>query len=176
MSDAEPTPLLRPFSRSLPMALLRAREAAMRLFRPTLHARNLTEQQWRVLRALASVDSIDATALAELTFLLAPSLTRILRDLEVRGLVNRRAHSHDRRVALLMLSERGAELMRAVGNQSEHIYRDIEARLGSAKLEQLMAMLDDAERVLREAEPRGEDGDAASPPPNPLSRAPPTRR
>ena len=47
---------MRDFSRSLPMSLLRAREAVMRHFRPSLRDHGLTEQQWRILRALASVD------------------------------------------------------------------------------------------------------------------------
>ncbi len=43
---------MREFSRSLPMSLLRAREAVMRQFRPSLRNHGLTEQQWRILRAL----------------------------------------------------------------------------------------------------------------------------
>ena len=74
---------LRPFEASLPMALLQAREAAMRLFRPLLAEHDLTEQQWRVLRALrAADDPVDAGELAERTFLLAPSLSRMLSNME----------------------------------------------------------------------------------------------
>src|ERR1700733_13067605 len=75
---------MRDFSRSLPMSLLRAREAVMRQFRPSLRDHGLTEQQWRILRALASVDRIEVTELARVAFLLGPSLSRILRDLEAR--------------------------------------------------------------------------------------------
>ena len=81
---------LREFSRSLPMSLLRAREAVMRQFRPSLRANGLTEQQWRILRALSSVETIEVTELARLAFLLGPSLSRILRDLEARQLVERK--------------------------------------------------------------------------------------
>jgi len=49
---------MREFSRSLPMSLLRAREAVMRQFRPSLRRHDLTEQQWRILRALAAIDAI----------------------------------------------------------------------------------------------------------------------
>lgn len=66
---------LREFSRSLPMALLRAREAVMRHFRPSLRAFDVTEQQWRVLRALSAIPEIEVTELANATFLLAPSLS-----------------------------------------------------------------------------------------------------
>src|SRR5215475_8660907 len=78
---------MRGFSQSLPMALLRAREAVMRRFRPALRAHGVTEQQWRILRALAHSGPLEVTALAEATFLLAPSLSRIVPDLEARGLI-----------------------------------------------------------------------------------------
>jgi homoprotocatechuate degradation regulator HpaR len=129
---------LRPFSRSLPMALLRAREAVMRHFRPSLQAAGLTEQQWRTLRALNGQKEIDATRLAAATFLLAPSLTRILRDLEGRRLVSRSPDPRDARVAQISLTMEGGALLRQVGAHSEHIYQTIEARIGSERLEQLM--------------------------------------
>ena len=47
----------------------------MRHFRPSLQAADLTEQQWRVLRALAGATEVDATGLAG-PQLRAPSLTR----------------------------------------------------------------------------------------------------
>src|SRR6185437_11881019 len=75
---------MREFSRSLPMSLLRAREAVMRQFRPSLRRHDLTEQQWRILRALAAIDAIEVTELARTAFLLGPSLSRILRDLDLR--------------------------------------------------------------------------------------------
>src|SRR3954467_14591331 len=71
---------MRDFSRSLPMSLLRAREAVMRQFRPSLREHGLTEQQWRILRALAAIDSIEVTELARTAFVLGPSLSHILCD------------------------------------------------------------------------------------------------
>jgi homoprotocatechuate degradation regulator HpaR len=86
---------MREFSRSLPMSLLRAREAVMRHFRPSLRDHGLTEQQWRILRALASIDAIEVTELARVAFLLGPSLSRILRDLEARHLIERKVVKAD---------------------------------------------------------------------------------
>jgi homoprotocatechuate degradation regulator HpaR len=130
------------------MALLRARESVMRHFRPSLQAAGLTEQQWRTLRALNGQAEIDVTRLAGATFLLAPSLTRILRDLEGRGLVSRRPDPRDARVALIALSDEGAGLLRQVGAHSERIYQAIETRVGSEKLERLMRALADVESEL----------------------------
>src|SRR6185437_2443110 len=96
-SVAERALPMRPFSESLPMALLRTREAVMRLFRPGLRKHGVTEQQWRILRALAPQGPLEVTALAEATFLLAPSLSRILPDLEKRQLISRRQVDTDLR-------------------------------------------------------------------------------
>src|SRR4030081_2721325 len=88
---------MREFSRSLPMSLLRAREAVMRHFRPSLRDHGLTEQQWRILRALPVIDANEVTELARVAFLLGPSLSRILRDLEARHLIERKVVKADQR-------------------------------------------------------------------------------
>src|SRR3979490_2429346 len=105
----------REFSRSLPMSLLRSREAVMRHFRPSLRNHGLTEQQWRILRALASVDTIEVTELARVAFLLGPSLSRILRDLEARHLIERKVAKADLRRGVVSISAKGLRLVEAVG-------------------------------------------------------------
>ncbi len=140
---------LREFSRSLPMALLLAREAVMRHFRPALRAIDLTEQQWRVLRALGSVREIEVTALANATFLLAPSLTRILKDLEEKGFIHRRPSPHDARTALISLADEGRTLLDEAGLRSERIYRAMTHKIGEERLEELMRLLKEVEVELQ---------------------------
>lgn len=132
---------MREFSRSLPMSLLRAREAVMRQFRPSLRNHGLTEQQWRILRALAAVDTIEVTELAHVAFLLGPSLSRILRDLEARHLIERKAAKTDLRRAVVSISARGLKLIEAVAPSSEAIYAAITRRYGARKLAELQDML-----------------------------------
>lgn len=141
---------LRAFNRSLPMALLRAREVVMRQFRPSLHSYGITEQQWRVLRALSSVETIEVLKLAQATYLLAPSLSRILKDLEDRGLITRGASETDGRRALISILPTGRELIDAAGVRSEIIYSEITARFGNEKLKALHALLDDLEQCMVE--------------------------
>jgi homoprotocatechuate degradation regulator HpaR len=136
---------MRDFSQSLPMALLRAREAVMRQFRPSLRKHDLTEQQWRILRALAAVDAIEVTGLAHLAFLLGPSLSRILRDLEARGLVTRKLVERDQRRSVLSISPKGLKLIAQVAPHSEAIYAEIAQRYGARKLGELQQMLGDLE-------------------------------
>lgn len=135
---------MRPFSASLPMALLQAREAAMRLFRPMLAEHDLTEQQWRVLRALTAVDRpIDAGALAERTFLLAPSLSRILANLEARHLIHRHGDPGDQRRSLFALTPDGVATVGLVAPASERRYATIEGAFGAERLARLLAELHD---------------------------------
>jgi homoprotocatechuate degradation regulator HpaR len=132
---------MREFSRSLPMSLLRAREAVMRQFRPSLRNHGLTEQQWRILRALTVVDAIEVTELARVAFLLGPSLSRILRDLEARHLIERRAAKADLRRGMVSISAKGLKLIEAVAPTSETIYAAITKLYGARKLAELQDML-----------------------------------
>ena len=139
---------MREFSRSLPMSLLRTREAVMRHFRPSLRDHGLTEQQWRILRALASVETIEVTELARVAFLLGPSLSRILRDLETRRLFERRIVIADQRRGLVSISSKGLKLIETVAPSSEAIYAAITRRYGARKLAELQNMLEALERSL----------------------------
>lgn len=139
---------MRDFSRSLPMSLLRAREAVMRQFRPSLRHHGLTEQQWRILRALAAVETIEVTELARTAFLLGPSLSRILRDLEARQLIERRVAKADLRRAVVSISAKGLKLIEAVAPSSEAIYAAITRLYGARKLAELQDMLGELERSL----------------------------
>ena len=155
---------MREFSRSLPMSLLRAREAVMRQFRPSLRDHGLTEQQWRILRALASVDTIEVTDLAHTAFLLGPSLSRILRDLEARHLIERRAAKADLRRGVVSISPKGLKLIEAVAPTSEAIYAAITRRYGARKLAELQGMLLELEAGLSALPVRGgaDDGEGGS--------------
>lgn len=160
---------LRDFSKSLPMSLLKAREAVMRHFRSSLRHFGITEQQWRVLRALTSVESIEITALATVTFLLPPSLSRILKDLDERGLILRRSSDTDMRRGIVSISPQGLKLIEQAGIHSEEIYREITGRFGVERLALLQILLRELEDCL-EGTPIGEALDVAAVPSPPLKR------
>jgi homoprotocatechuate degradation regulator HpaR len=152
---------MRDFSRSLPMSLLRAREAVMRQFRPALREHGLTEQQWRILRALAAIEAAEVTELARTAFLLGPSLSRILRDLEARNLIERKTAKTDQRRSMVSISKEGVKLMASVAPSSEAIYAEITQRFGARKLAELQEMLGDLELCLASADARDEITDDA---------------
>ena len=139
---------MRDFKHSLPMELMRAREATMAWFRPMLRDHGLTEQQWRVIRALSETNGIDAGELASRSFLLAPSLTRILQHLESESLINRKQDASDNRKAIVALSAKGRRLFEKVAPFSESLYADIEDKFGVDRLEELYTLLADLHETL----------------------------
>jgi homoprotocatechuate degradation regulator HpaR len=113
----------------------------MARFRPMLRRHGVTEQQWRVIRALAAYENIDASELAQRSFLLAPSLTRILQFLESEKLIKRSPDKDDQRRSVLVLTAKGRNLYALVGPDSEVLYASIEKQFGADKLESLYTLL-----------------------------------
>lgn len=133
------------------MLLLRAREAVMQRFRRMLRDNGLTEQQWRVLRALSRVEPVEVSRLARSTFLLGPSLSRILPDLKKQALIRVDPDARDQRCKLVRLTATGANLMDRIAPLAEAIYADIAKRLGPESLASLQSLLLQLERDLTES-------------------------
>lgn len=150
---ADRTLPMRAFSKSLPMELLRAREAVMRRFRPELRNHGVTEQQWRILRAIAHAGPLEVSALADATCLLAPSLSRILPDMEARQLVSRKPVDSDARRSVIGLERKGLRLIAAHAPTSESIYDEIARQFGAERLAQLFTLLRELEETLEQSVP-----------------------
>ncbi len=143
---------MRPFARSLPMQLLRAREALMQEFRPHLRKHGLSEQQWRVLRALAEAGSMDINALGVMCQIHPASLSRMLPNLEDDGRIERRASPEDQRYVIVSITAKGKTLFQRMAKESEQIYASIEKRIGPRELKMLYELLDRAIHVAEEPE------------------------
>lgn len=150
------TGAMRPYTQSLPLALLRARESVMARLRPSLREHDVTEQQWRALRTLAEVGEVEVTALADLICLLPSSLSRILRDLAARGLIQRRTSEEDMRRGLVSILPAGRSLIRRVTPSAAQANAEIEELFGSARLKALKAELNALCDLLGEGGPSPE--------------------
>jgi len=137
----EDTLLPRDTRRSLPIALLRARESVMSRFRPMLATHDVTEQQWRVIRVLGETSPLDASEVADRACVLAPSLTRIIKALEDRNIITRTKDEGDGRRILLAIAPTGAAMIRELTPESRAIYGELESRYGRERIEQLLDML-----------------------------------
>ncbi|MEM8786946.1 MAG: homoprotocatechuate degradation operon regulator HpaR [Pseudomonadota bacterium] len=138
-------PKLPPTARSLPIALIRAREGVMIPIRAMLAETGITEQQWRVLRVLSEFGTMDTKTLADRASLLFPSLTRIATTLSNKGLITQTRDKKDRRRQLIKLTEAGQTVIDAHAPQAARIAAAFQRRLGAqdhALLLDLLAKLD----------------------------------
>jgi DNA-binding MarR family transcriptional regulator len=82
---------------------------------------------------------------------LAPSLSRILKDLEAARYIRRRPGDSDSRQSLVSLSPRGRAMVTRVAPFLDGIHREIARRFGPDRVEALLALLDQLESALAPA-------------------------
>jgi homoprotocatechuate degradation regulator HpaR len=121
----------------------------MARIRPLLRAHGFTEQQYRVLRTLQNEAPLDNATIAARATLLPPSVTRILADLQDRGLVE--DVRDNGRWVRAQLTAGGAEAVRAAAADVDEVGEMLTARLGSARLQELEQLLEEVEGCLSEA-------------------------
>lgn len=128
-------------ARSLPIALIRAREGVMAPIREMLAETGITEQQWRVLRVLAEFGQLDAKTLADRSSLLFPSLTRIAATLRDKGLVTQTRDDKDRRRQFIQITDAGQQIIDDRAAQAAEIVAGFKSTLGNNDYETLLDLL-----------------------------------
>lgn len=128
-------------SRSLPFALLRAREGVMPPIRDMLAETGLTEQQWRVLRVLSEYGALDTSTLAERACLLFPSLTRIAQTMNKKGIISLSRDDADRRRQIITITATGQKLVDDNAEQAAQLVAMFKKTLGNENYEQLLDLL-----------------------------------
>ncbi len=128
--------------RNLPLLLLQVRERVLSHFRPILKANGFTEQQWRIVRALLEVDSLEPREIGELCRISSPSLAGVLARMQELGLVARRRLPHDKRRLRVSLTPHARALAARMAPQIDATYRMIEELLGSEFSARFERMLD----------------------------------
>jgi homoprotocatechuate degradation regulator HpaR len=130
--------------RNLPLLLLQARERVISHFRPILNANGVTEQQWRIVRVLYEVPSLEPREIVELCRISSPSMTGVLSRMEELGLVARRRLPHDQRRVRVSLTARARAMAARMAPKIDATYRRIEQNIGgefSARLQQALDQL-----------------------------------
>jgi len=98
----------------------------MARFRPILGEHGLTEQQWRVIRALAEDNGLESTELAERTLILKPSMTGMIDRLERDDLVVRKKDKTDGRKTCIWLTRRARRLYNRIMPRVEIEYSEMQ--------------------------------------------------
>lgn len=134
-----PTP---PRHRNLPQLLLQAREALMSQFRPILNENGVTEQQWRIVRALLLHGPLEPRQLCELCQISSPSIVGVLQRMEEAGLVERKRMPQDQRRVSVTATARSRQLGRRMFPAIDRRYGEIEKLVGVQTLQQAYDVLD----------------------------------
>lgn len=129
-------------SRSLPFALIRAREGVMGPIRDMLADTGISEQQWRVLRVLSELGPMDSSTLAEKASLLHPSLTRMIYAMEKKGLVTQTRSDTDRRRQVIEIAQPGQDIIDNNRAHALRIVEDFKTMVGAQNYEQLIDLLE----------------------------------
>lgn len=127
--------------RSLPIALIRAREGIMSPIREMLAQSDVTEQQWRVLRVLDDHGPQESSALAQRACLLFPSLTRITQTLKKKGLITQTRVATDKRRQVIEITTAGKKIIEANQVEAAEIVTRFKTILGADQYEQLLDLL-----------------------------------
>ena len=117
--------------RNLPLLLLQAREQVIARFKPILNEYGITEQQWRIVRALMDTGPLEPREIGELCRISSPSLAGVLSRMEELGYVKRKRLDHDQRRVLVSLTALSRNLSATMAPQIEATYRDIETLIGA---------------------------------------------
>lgn len=136
-----PTDRLPPISRSLPIALLRARETMMAPLRAMLQAAGVTEPQWRILRVLHEKGPLSGYQLAGEASLHTASLSRTIELMVCKDLISREVDPANRRRQTVALRPAGKSVIGRFAPESRRITQDFENRLSPEELDQLLHLL-----------------------------------
>lgn len=146
--NTETTPTaLRHTARSLPIALLRAREKVMTPVREMLAKSGVSEQKWRILRVLEEAGPLDQSLLAQHACLQLPSLTRILRSMEEHRLIARETDQADRRRSIVSITDTGRKLIADNTAASIELFTRIESAYGSERMNHLLDLLEELHKI-----------------------------
>ena len=109
------------FLDSLPMILSRTLDGVMPVYRALFQEHAITDQQWRVMRALWEQKHLTSKQISEITLLPSPSLVGILDRLEKKGFVGRLRSIEDRRLVYIVPTQAGRKLQELMLPKIEQI-------------------------------------------------------
>lgn len=128
--------------RNLPMLLLQTREQILTHFRPILNHHGITEQQWRIIRALNEKQSMEPRELCSFCQILSPSLTGILKRMEEMQLIEKKGIPGDKRRLKISLTAQGISLIEKISPLISEQYAYLNAAYGPQVFDQLQNILE----------------------------------
>ena len=116
---------------------MRTREVMMQSFRPILNQRNLTEQQWRILRAVYEHKQLEPRQLCELCCIISPSMAGILKRMEDLGLILKVPSTIDKRRVVVSLAPGMEQTVKEILEENHKAYNQFAEQVGVDVLQKL---------------------------------------
>ena len=115
----------------------------MERFRPLLTANGLTEQQWRVIRALTENGPMEPRQISDICTISSPSMAGVLARMEAMELITKERFADDQRRILVSLTKKSVGLGRVISKDLEARYRELERAVGPEVVERVYRAIDD---------------------------------
>ncbi|SAL70038.1 MarR family transcriptional regulator [Caballeronia udeis] len=115
----------------------------MERFRPLLTANGLTEQQWRVIRALNENGPMEPRQISDICTISSPSMAGVLARMEAMELITKERFADDQRRILVSLTKKSIGLVRVISKDLEARYRELERTVGPEVVERVYSAIDD---------------------------------
>jgi len=128
--------------RNLPQLFLKARESLMSHFRPILNHFGLTDQQWRILRALDEHGQLEPREICTQCQILSASMTGVLARMEEMALIQRNRVAGDQRRVVVRLAPKGDQLVTKMAPLIDLQYQHIEQAFGGQVFDDLFNSLE----------------------------------
>ncbi|MGV7244869.1 homoprotocatechuate degradation operon regulator HpaR [Caballeronia sp. M23-90] len=125
------------------MLLLRAREKMMERFRPVIAAHGLTDQQWRVIRALHEHGPLEPRQITEICTISSPSMAGVLGRMEATDLVVKERFADDQRRVRVSLTSASTKLVALISRELEEQYSQLELKVGPDVVKRVYQAVDD---------------------------------
>ena len=120
---------------------------------------------------MQEIATIELSELSRRTALLMPSLSRIVRELELRGYMHKSADQRDLRRILATLTARGRLLVETISPECDAVHVAINKAMGGDKMLKLHELLADLERRIAALDIRRADSQAVDAELEPLAPA-----
>ena len=130
------------FLDSLPMILSRSLDRVMPSYRRLFQANDLTDQQWRVLRALWEKQHLTSAPISQITLFPPPSLVGILDRLKKKNLIGCLRSTEDHRHVNIIPTQKGRAFMEHMMSTADRFRADLPRRVTAAEWAELNPILD----------------------------------
>ena len=111
-------------------------------YRRLFQKNDLTDQQWRVLRALWEKQHLTSAPISQITLFPPPSLVGILDRLKKKNLIGRLRFTKDRRHVHIIPTQKGRAFMKHMMPTADRFRADLPRRVTAAEWAELNPILD----------------------------------